>query len=127
MSGKTVEGIKNAIEQENGDYADYLEEHEDNIKLSKEALKEAIASVKKLNIIENGRWVSVHTKEQQKAMIASCKKHHASFMEYHEKGLKERKVHHKKTMKELTGEMKLISTKKRCPKGTRKNKSGDCV
>jgi len=128
MSSSTKEGIEQAIKNENEDYKDYLEKHKEWIKGEKESLKEAIALVNKPNnYIEKGMYIPFHTKEQKKAMIASHRKHSAGFIEYYENGLKQRKAHHQKTMKELREKMKVISTRKKCPKGTRKNKAGDCV
>ena len=122
------EDIKKAIENENEDYKDYLESYKHSIKNLKEQKKGVIALVKRRNNHYDAMGVlTKNTKEFEKSVIASHKKYYGHFLEQCEKGLKERKAEHKKTMNELREKMKVNSTRKRCPKGTRKNKAGDCV
>jgi len=124
----SVEAIKKEIEDENEDYKDYLESYKHSIKNLKEQKTKVIALVKRLNSHYDAMGVlTKNTKEFEKASIASQKNYYGHFIQQCEKGLKERKAQHKKTMKELNNKLKVNSTTKRCPKGTRKNKSGDCV
>jgi len=128
MSSSTKDAIKEEIKNENEDYKDYLESYKHSIKNIKEQKTKVIALVKRLNNHYDAMGVlTKNTKEFEKASIASQKKYYGHFLEQCEKGLKERKAQHKKTMSELREKMKVNSTRKRCPKGTRKNKSGDCV
>uniref|UniRef100_A0A6C0JJZ9 Uncharacterized protein n=1 Tax=viral metagenome TaxID=1070528 RepID=A0A6C0JJZ9_9ZZZZ len=128
MTGKSAEVIKKEIENENEDYKDYLDGYKKSIKQFKEQQKSVIALVKRRNNHYDAMGVlTKNTKEFEKAVIASHKNYYGHFIKQCEKGLKDRKAEHKKTMKDLREEMKSNSTRKRCPKGTRRNKSGDCV
>jgi len=121
MSGKTKEDIKKEIKDENEEYQDYLADSKKSIKYFKDQQKRTIEYV-------NSRMrAKLRTKQETKAEIASHKRYYGRFIEGNKKGLIERKAEHKKTMKELREKMKVNSTRKRCPKGTRKNKSGNCV
>jgi uncharacterized protein YeaO (DUF488 family) len=128
MSVSRKEDIKKEIENENEDYKDYLESYKHSIKNLKEQRTKVIAQIKRLNNHYDAMGVlTKNTKEFEKASIASQKKYYGHFLEQCEKGLKERKAQHKKTMRDLREKMKVNSARKRCPKGTRKKKSGDCV
>jgi hypothetical protein len=128
MSVSTKEAIKEEMKNENEDYKDYLESYKHSIKALREQKTKVIALVRRKNSHYDAMGVlTKNTKEFEKAVITSHKNYYGHFIEQCEKGLKERKAQHKKTMNELREKMKANSRRKRCPKGTRKNKSGDCV